>query len=145
MKEAAVSYSPVLPVLYRDFEDGEGLSIRTGGFHSDRSWAGPYHVTLQIPSGRPYTVDWMELSGGKWRYRKAAYTGPAAVGTGAEAVDNVRVYPDGADVRTWTWWPTGDLRSATDGKGVTESYGYDGLGRLTEVRDTEGNPVAGYQ
>ncbi len=46
---------------------------------------------------------------------------------------------------TYTWWPDGNLRSRTDARGVTESYVYDGLGRLTGVYDNEGNKVEGYQ
>ena len=60
-------------------------------------------------------------------------------------MDNVRVYPDGAEVQSWTWWENGELRSMTDGKGRTESYAYDGLARLVSVTDEEGNTTKAYE
>lgn len=142
VREERVSYEN-LPTLYESFESG---GTRSGGFHSDHSWAGARTVSLNTPYGVRYTVDWMELGqDGEWHYRRSPFSGTAMVGGGALAVDNVRVYPDGAEVQSWTWWENGELRSMTDGKGRTESYAYDGLARLVSVTDEEGNTTKAYE
>ena len=142
VREERVSYEN-LPTLYESFESG---GTRSGGFHSDHSWAGARTVSLNTPYGVCYTVDWMELChDGVWRYRRSPFSGTVTVGGGALAVDNVRVYPDGAEVQSWTWWENGELRSMTDGKGRTESYAYDGLARLVSVTDEEGNTTKAYE
>ena len=142
MREERVSLQD-LPTLYESFESG---GTRSGGFHSSRSWSGVRTVTLSTPLGVRYTVDWMELGqDGEWHYRRSPFSGTAMVGGGAVAVDNVRVYPDGAEVQSWTWWENGELRSMTDGKGRTESYVYDGLARLVSVTDEEGNTTKAYE
>ena len=142
VRKERVSYEN-LPTLYESFESG---GTRSGGFHSDHSWAGARTVSLNTPYGVCYTVDWMELChDGVWRYRRSPFSGTVTVGGGAVAVDNVRVYPNGAEVQSWTWWENGELRSMTDGKGRTESYAYDGLARLVSVTDEEGNTTKAYE
>ena len=57
----------------------------------------------------------------------------------------MRGCPADSDVESYIWDESGNLLSRTDSRGVTESYRYDGLGRLTGVYDNDGNKVEGYQ
>jgi len=123
--------------------EGDGNS--TPGYNSRKSWAGQKTITHPITAGIPYTIDWMELRGGQWQYRSEPFSGSRTIGSGATAIDNVRVYPSDAAATNWSWTPTGELRSVTDGRGITESYEYDGMGRLLTVRDGDRKKVASYE
>ncbi|MBR5955523.1 MAG: RHS repeat-associated core domain-containing protein [Bacteroidales bacterium] len=124
----------------------ESEGNRQKGFNSKKSWQGNKTFTQAIPSDIPYTIDWMELgSDGKWTCKSAAFSGSKTLGGSAEAIDNVRIYPSGAAVTSWTWTDSGDLSSVTDSKGLAESYEYDGMGRLVAVRDADGNKRTSYE
>ena len=132
----------VQPTYYYDFESDGNYS---GGFESEKARSGYYPVSLSIPSDASYRIDWMEKTGGIWHYKSEPFTGSKILGSGVSAIDNIRVYPAGAAAQTWTWWPTGDLRSETNERGETVRYSYDGLGRLAEVRDKDGNKRTEYE
>ena len=115
------------------------------GFKSAKSWDGFKSFVKTIPSGVPYTIDWMELdNNGEWSYRTSVFTGRVTLGRSARAIDNVRIYPSDVSVTNWTWTDTDELNSVTDGRGITESYEYDGLKRLTAVIDMDGHKKASY-
>ena len=124
----------------------EANGNQEGGFNSDKAWHGSKKFTQTIPSDVPYTIDWMEQgSNGKWAYKSSAFTGTKTLGSSTKSIDNVRIYPTAATATNWTWTPTGELRSVTDGSGITASYVYDGMGRLTTVLDTDGKKVSSYE
>ena len=134
--------SDELGAWYFDFEKDGNHDI---GFHSGMSWKGLKTFSKSIPSGIPYTIDWMECgSNGQWTYKTREFTGRATIGGSAVSIDNVRIYPSDAAVNSWTWTNANDLSSITDGRGITEQYEYDGLGRLIAVRDSDGNKKASY-
>ena len=130
------------PTFYEDFETDGNYS---GGFESEKAQFGIYPVALSIPIDVPYRIDWMEKTQGSWHYRSASFTGQKFLGQGVSAIDNIRVYPAGASAQSWTWWPSGLLRSETSESGETIRYRYDGLGRLTKVLDKDGNSRTAYQ
>ena len=118
---------------------------RQGGFYSKKSWQGNKTFTQTIPSDISYTIDWMELGlDGKWTCKSDAFSGSKTLGDGAEAIDNVRIYPSGAVATSWTWTDKGELSSVTDVSGITKGYLYDSRGRLATVLDTDSNKVASY-
>ena len=132
-----------LGVWYEGFETSNS---KTKGFHSEKGWCGRKEFTQTIPSDVPYTIDWMEKgSNGKWAYKSSAFTGTKTLGSSSKTIDNVRIYPTAATATNWTWTPTGELRSETDGIGMTTRYVYDGMGRLTTVFDTDGKKVTSYE
>lgn len=55
------------------------------------------------------------------------------------ALNNLRTGLPGAQVWTYTYKPGVGITSSTDPQGNTTYYNYDSLGRLTEVRDKDGN------
>jgi RHS Repeat. len=88
----------------------------------------------------------MEQGGnGKWAYHSSPFTGSKSLGSNSKTIDNVRIYPSSMSATNWTWTPTGELRSVTDGSGMTNSYEYDGMGRLATVFDTDGKKVSSYE
>lgn len=59
-------------------------------------------------------------------------------------VDDLLICPVGAQVDTYTWKPGVGMTSHTDPNGITTFYEYDGLGRLSVIRDHQGNAVKNY-
>lgn len=119
------------------------------GFQSTKSQTAETTVHLVLNPDRTYTMDRRVKRNGEWVYERMPFgvntTDTYTLHACGAPFDEVRIYADGVQPETYTWWPDGNLRSRTDARGVTESYVYDGLGRLTGVYDNEGNKVEGYQ
>ena len=134
-----------LDVWFYGFEDE---SIHYAGPDRDMCWPGERTFSHPIPSGVPYTIDWLEMEApnGVWKYHCAQFNGRITLGEGSYSIDNVRIYPSEAKATSWRWWiHTGSLQSVTDSNGMMESYEYDGMGRLVTVRDTDGNKKTSYE
>ena len=132
--------------LFEDFEDN-ALSTYEG-FHGGKSYNGVMTLDFEPYPDKNYMIDWQERqSDGSWRYRSKTVDdqGPFTAGNSGKTIDHVRVFPVGTTVESYTWDPAGNLTSRTDSRGVTESYRYDGLGRLVGVYDNDGKKVEGYQ
>ena len=132
--------------LFEDFEDDSGSP--GPGFHSGRSFMGRKTLDFVPDPDMSYVIDWQERqTDGTWQYHTKTVpgTGPFTAGTPGRATDHVRVFPLGTSVESYTWDSRGNLLSRTDARGVTESYVYDALGRLTGVYDNNGNKVEGYE
>ncbi len=143
----SVDAERVLPldVWFYGFEDE---SIHYAGPDRDMCWPGERTFSHPIPSGVPYTIDWLEMEApnGVWKYHCAQFNGRITLGEGSYSIDNVRIYPSEAKVTSWRWWThTGCLQSVTDSKGMIESYEYDAMGRLVTVRDADGNKKTSYE
>jgi YD repeat-containing protein len=61
------------------------------------------------------------------------------------AIDDVRIYPVDAQMKTFTHDPLLGLTSVTDESGFTQRYEYDTFGRLKLIRDDHGKIVKSYQ
>lgn len=61
--------------------------------------------------------------------------------TGSGNIDEVRLYPEGAQMKTFTHIPLKGMTSMSDIRGRVTYYEYDGLGRLSVVRDQNRNIV----
>lgn len=132
--------------LFENFgPDDNGLQE---GFDGGGTFTGVKTLDFVPYPNKTYTIDWQEWQpDGTWAYRSKTVpgTGTFTAGTAGKVMDHVRVFPQGTQVESYTWDAAGNLLSRTDSRGVTESYRYDGLGRLTGVYDNDGNKVEGYQ
>jgi YD repeat-containing protein len=92
---------------------------------------------------------------GKWVYVEKDFLVPADVtqlnirvdnnGTanGGSKVwfDDVRLYPTGAQMTSYTYDPEVGMTGMTDAKGISTTYEYDPFQRLQNVKDKDGNIV----
>lgn len=72
------------------------------------------------------------------------YTGSPYTLTGGTAYDDIHIYPVDSQMTTYTYSPLIGVTSSTDAKNQTTYYEYDGLGRLQNIKDQNGNIVKNY-
>ncbi|SCW88243.1 hypothetical protein, partial [Mucilaginibacter sp. NFR10] len=91
------------------------------------------------------TVAGYPLKGGTingWTYYEHQVTGQTTVAvSGTGNIDELRLYPKGAQMTTYTYTPLIGVTSSIDPKNNASYYEYDGLGRLQNIRDKDGNIV----
>jgi len=76
-----------------------------------------------------------------WRYFEKTIMGSASVsisGTGATLIDEVRLFPKGASMITYTYIPHIGISSKTDSEGLTSYFTYDSFARLAFIKDSQG-------
>lgn len=130
------------PLLFVDFEDE---TTSQPGCHGQHCHSGSYTVNVNVGSTRNYVLDYMLYQNGAWSYQRQSYTGGSVtLGGSGKYLDDVRVFPADCDLATAGYSAVNLLTSRTDARGVTETYTYDNLRRLTLVQDNSGNSVESY-
>ena len=143
-KSIAPETSGTDDVFYENFETTH-LRPASFGYHSSNSCIGPYTVSLVTNPERKYVIDYQVFKNGKWEYMKHDFVnGRDSINEGVYPIDDVRVYPKDASITTYGYYPLIGLRSATNERGVTESYRYDDFSRLVSVMDNDMNVVKEY-
>lgn len=143
-KSIAPETSGTDDVFYENFETTH-LRPASFGYHSNNSCIGPYTVSLVTNPERKYVIDYQAFKNGKWEYMKHDFVnGRDSINEGVYPIDDVRVYPKDASITTYGYYPLIGLRSATNERGVTESYRYDDFSRLVSVMDNDMNVVKEY-
>ena len=129
-------------------EDFEGYSSSTTtGWNSSKGYTGSFTVMLPLrDTSRSFVIDYRQKTGnGAWTYVRDTFSGSATIGGTGKVIDEVRVYPADSEVTSYTYdFTRGLLLSETDTRGVTTSYEYDSLGRLSAIKDNGGNTISQY-
>ena len=76
------------------------------------------------------------------------YTGNSftfLTGQNIVAYDDVRIFPSDAQITTYTYDPLVGMTSSTDTKGMPTYFEYDGMARLMNVKDKDGNIIKNYK
>lgn len=122
-------------VFYENFESLTS-NFYAFGYYSNKSYIGPYAVSMETNPAKEYIIDYRVYKDGKWNYVKQdLINGSIAINEGDSPIDEIRVYPKDAHISTYTYYPLIGLRSKTDERGITESYKYDSHGRLITIKD----------
>jgi YD repeat-containing protein len=107
--------------------------------------AGTYVVSLwgyrygtQTVNGAAGTVLYYR---GNWSLKSWEVTNPGTISVACDNCDEVRLYPKGAQMTTWTYEPLVGVTSQIDPRNRITSYEYDGLNRLVVIRDADKNIV----
>ena len=133
-------------VFYEGFEHRRGENIYHGGFHSDRCYRGLYRARLDIDPKKRYFIDYQVYHNGYWQYKCAPFTGGEyIINENNDLIDDIRIYPEDAEVMSFNYDGRGQITSRTDQRGYTYSYRYDAFGRLVSEHDTDWNTLKRYE
>lgn len=133
-------------VFYEGFEHGRGENFVHMGFHSSWSYHGLYRVRLDVDPKKRYFIDYQVYHNGNWLYKCAPFTGGEyIINENNDPIDDIRIYPEDAEVMSFNYDGTGQITSRTDQRGYTYSYKYDAFGRLVSEHDTDWNTLKSYE
>lgn len=133
-------------VFYEGFEHGRGENVYHGGFHSDWCYRGLYRARLDIDPKKRYFIDYQVYHNGYWQYKCAPFTGGEyIINENNDLIDDIRIYPEDAEVMSFNYDGRGQITSRTDQRGYTYSYRYDAFGRLVSEHDTDWNTLKWYE
>lgn len=81
-----------------------------------------------------------------WTFFEHLVTGQTTITlNGAGNIDELRLYPSGAQMTTYTYDPLVGMTSQTDAGNRVTYYEYDGLARLKRIRDQDYNILKSYE
>jgi YD repeat-containing protein len=107
----------------------------------------PYTVSYWSNTGSSFSVTGStSVKQGKtingWTYFEHQVTGTGTVTvSGSSNIDELRLYPTGALMSTSTYTPLIGISSQCDAGNKIIYYEYDGLGRLKDIKDQDGNII----
>lgn len=128
-------------IFHTSFEDADGNSSVGDAKTGEKSRTGGYSKSLTGLTNGNYSLVYWQKSGGNWSLQSSVVTvsGGSYTITLTGQVDEVRFYPVGAQMTTYTYQPLVGMISQTDINNRITYYEYDPLGRLTLVRDQDKN------
>jgi len=93
-------------------------------------------------SGYPVKGKTVSINNSSWTYYEHKVSGQNAIAiTGSGSIDELRLYPVMAQMTTYTYDPLIGVTSQTDINNKITYYEYDGLGRLIDLKDQDGNVI----
>lgn len=125
----------------------QGYNLSNGAI-SKSFPSGTYKLTLWATatptiSGNPTPVTGRIYNG--FTYYEYNVTTSSVTISGSTTIDELRLYPADAQMTTYTYAPLIGMTSQCDVNNRITYYQYDGLGRLTLIKDQDGNIVKKYQ
>jgi len=129
--------------FYDGFEENNNIAVVSGSAHTgDMYWGGStYTPGFTPPDNGSYTIEWWGLQSGSWVYHTQGYTSGMSI---SGPVDDVRIFPVGAMMSTYTYRPLLGMTSEIDARGYTSYYTYDAFSRLSAELDKDRNVLKRY-
>lgn len=128
-------------IFFTSFENEEGANS-TDAHAGAQCRTGGYSKALTgLTPNKPYVLTYWQKSGGVWSLQTTNISASSATTYNISItgqVDDVRFYPAGSQMTTYTHKLGTGMTSATDLNNLTTYYEYDPLGRLIIVRDNDG-------
>lgn len=140
---AEVKNAPVNSCFFTSFEEDGTIGLaRTGTrYLAASSYTFP---SVYSPLASATVMSYWYYSGNVWSFSgEIPYSTTISI-TGT-AIDEVRAYPKGARMTSYTYDPLGGMTSAMDANGITVYYEYDSSNRLIAVKDNDGNVLKHYE
>lgn len=131
-------------ILYYSFEE-EGNTTEGAKAGEKSLNAGTAGKVINRPTAAGnYLISYYKKNeAGKWIYHQEHFTTASINLTGI--IDEVKVYPEGSLMSTYTYKPGVGVSSVTDPTGQTVYYDYDDFGRLLKLRDDNNNILQQYE
>ena len=145
---AETTHTGQAPAFFIDFEEDGNSSAGDAHTGSKSKIGGLQYNLKKLVTGRYVLSYWSKStdplkSNDLWEYQQKLIdvTGTTYAISLTGQIDDVRFYPEGAQMTTATYFPGVGVQSATDANNLTTYFKYDGFGRLKTVRDTDRNLV----
>jgi len=123
------------PILGNSSDSHTGLKSKTGG----------YSTTLNgLTPNKTYILTYWSKSGGVWTYHSSTVNQGGSTSYDVNIsghVDDVRFYPAGSQMTTYTYKPLVGITSVSDVNSIPTHFEYDSFGRLSITRDNKGNII----
>jgi hypothetical protein len=138
-------------IFYTSFE--EDGNYQQQYYTGEKAWQGEYTVYLPAQNGN-YKLTYMKWVGGNpgnWEYvtQDISVTSGTVqkltIGDTGSVIDEVRLYPAGALMTTYSYKLEFGLTAAADPNCIVTYYDYDSFGRLKHLRDYKRNIVKSYE
>lgn len=139
----------------RTFTLSTSSVISKSGLSTDKKYVltlwvnGTMTPNVTTSSGGTLTAQGVVATYGAWRMHKYVVGSSTqvsiGVASGSVEVDEFRLYPEGAEMVSYTYDRIDGLLSMTDARGVITRYEYDDYGRLKAIRDLDGHVIEDYQ
>jgi hypothetical protein len=128
-------------------------TISKSGLNSSATYVVSYWTSSGSPititgtkSGYPITGKTISVGGNSWTYYEYLVTGVTSVSlTSSSNIDELRLYPSSAVMKTYTYIPLAGISSSCDEDNRVTYYEYDLLQRLADIRDQDWNIVKTFQ
>ncbi|MBN8865237.1 MAG: hypothetical protein J0H92_17820 [Sphingobacteriales bacterium] len=126
----------------------------SGGFTGDYTFSGV--LTKTVPSGSYLVQLWskavsvpqvngtngvLKRTVREWKLYQWQLSNPGLVTVSGSELDDIRLYPSGALMQTYTYIPLIGMSSATDARNNAVYYEYDGDARLTIIRNADNHVI----
>jgi hypothetical protein len=138
------------PTGYRHYS-GSNLYLSKTGLTSSTAylvsyWSKGSALTVSgTQSGWPKALRTITMNGQAWTLYVHRVTGLTTVSiSGSGSIDELRLYPETAQMTSFTWEPLVGITSSSDASNQLSYYEYDLMGRLSIVRDEDRNILKKY-
>lgn len=121
-----------------------GSTITKSGLDPAKTYLVTYwsNTAALAVSGSQTVTQNASLNFGNWKYYEHKITGVSSIAiTGSAGIDELRVYPNGAQMVTYTYTPLVGMTSQCDINNVVSYYEYDSFSRLKTIRDKDRNII----
>jgi hypothetical protein len=128
---------------------GSSNPISKAGLTTGTSYVVSYWLkagaSISIAGGsQTNSITGLTLNG--WTYHEVTVTGTSSISiTGSGNVDELRLYPSGAQMTTYTYDPLLRLSAQCSINSTISYFEYDGFNRLVDIKDQYGNIVKAYE
>jgi hypothetical protein len=138
---AEVTNSTVKNVFHTSFEDADGNSTLNDSKTGRLSRTGGYSKSLSNLDNGNYILSYWQKSGPVWvlQYSTVAVTTGSYNISLPNQIDEVRFYPKGSQMKTYTHDPLIGTITECDVSDHVTYYEYDNYGRLKLIKDMNGN------
>jgi hypothetical protein len=144
---AEAKNASVNEIFHTSFESEEGGNSLIGDSRTGlMSFSGSYTKTLSgLSSNKSYVLTYWKKTANGWEMQPPINIPPPVASTYqinlSGQIDEVRFFPQGTLMTTYTYKPGVGITSSCDPKGVVTTFEYDSFNRLWYVKDHFGNIV----